>query len=74
MALTNKNNKMFFSGNPVLLIKELRIQKFSNPFLQIYSICNFKMLKINYYLNHNKYKNKKFQGVQKLEKKILILL
>jgi hypothetical protein len=74
MALINKNSKMFFSGNLVLLIKELRIQKFNNPFLQICSIYNFRMLRTNCYLSHNKYRNKKFQVVRKLGKKILILL
>ena len=74
MALINKNSKMFFLGNLVLLIKELRIQKFSNRFLQICSIYNFKMLRTNCYLNHNKYRNKKSQGARKLERKILILL
>jgi hypothetical protein len=74
MVLINKNSKMFFSGNLVPLIKELRIQKFSNQFLQICNIYNFRMLRTNFYLNHNKYRNKKSQGVQKLERRILILL
>jgi hypothetical protein len=74
MVLINKNSKMFFSGNLVPLIKELKIQKFSNLFLQICNNCNFRMLRTNCYLNPNKYRNKKYQAVRKLERKIPILL
>lgn len=74
IALISKNSKMFFLGNLVPLIKELRIQKFSNRFLQICSIYNFKMFRTNCYLYHNKYRNKKSQRARKLERRILILL
>ena len=74
MELIIRNSKMFSSENLVQLIKELRILKSNNPFLQTYKICNFKILKLNCFLNHNKFQNQKYQVVKKLEKRILILL
>jgi len=59
MVLINKNSEMFFSGNLVPLIKELKIQKFSNLLLQICNNYNFRMLRTSCYLNPNKYRNKK---------------